>query len=459
WLSTTTSTTQTQSLKDRILNAPITYPPLVNQALINAVEKRPEVCVGLSGGVDSAITAYMLKKKGFKVTCVFIKSWDEKDELGYCSGEKDFADAQDIAKRLDLPLHHADFVKEYWNRVFKSFLEEYNKGYTPNPDVFCNREIKFDVFYDYARSMGIDMIATGHYARLNYLDGQHTGQAQLLRGVDPSKDQSYFLCMTEGFKLNRSLFPLGNCLKSDAVALANELGYHNLTTKRSSRGICFIGKRPLDEFLGAYIDLKPGFFVDHNGDRISKHKGAICYTIGQKANISSLGERYFIYKVDPVKNQVHVCPESRLNVYLYSNTVKIHRVNWITGVPPQLLTEGGRMRIRCQVRYRADMIGAEIITQAGVDGDGPVYTVKLDQPERGVAPGQILCMFKENSEVCLGGGAVGLVVTTTDVLGPLAHTTDSFPTQPPERHNNHNNHYNNNNNSRHHRQGFQKEER
>eukprot|EP01133_Synstelium_polycarpum_P019513 gene19513-23376_t len=249
---------------------------------------KPTVCVGLSGGVDSLVAAYLLKQQGFNVKCAYIKSWDEKDELGYCSGERDYQDAIQIAKRLDLPLHHADFVKEYWNRVFEGFLADYRAGYTPNPDVFCNREIKFDVFTTFAESIGADYIATGHYSQLDY---NQDGSVRLRQGADHTKDQSYFLCMTEGHKLARAIFPIGPHIKHDVVALANQLKYDMVTQKKSSRGICFIGKRPLPDFLQQYIPMEPGYFVDPMGVPLGKHRGAICYTIGQKANIASQIER------------------------------------------------------------------------------------------------------------------------------------------------------------------------
>ncbi|EFA76740.1 tRNA 5-methylaminomethyl-2-thiouridylate-methyltransferase [Heterostelium album PN500] len=423
--STSISSSSSSDAIETKLSKTIIYPKQSSFSLIN---KKPEICVGLSGGVDSAVTAYLLKKQGFKVQCVYIKSWDEKDELGYCTGEKDYSDAQDVANRLQLPIYHADFVKEYWNRVFNSFLEEYSQGYTPNPDVFCNREIKFNVFYEYAKSIGADMIATGHYSRLQYDDELES--ARLLRGVDPNKDQSYFLCMTEGRQLYRSLFPIGDYVKTDIKALANQLGYTNITAKTSSRGICFVGKRPLDEFLGTYINLQPGAFLNPLDQQVGQHKGAICYTIGQKANISGLEERYIVYKIDKDNNCVFVCPESLSKKYLMSQSLQVHRINWINGIPERLLTAGVPMKIRCQVRYRSSLVNGEIsLEHLAENPQESVYSVQLEQPERAVAPGQILCIYEPESDVCLGGASVGLVRTLTDVIGPLSSSQSniSFP--------------------------------
>ncbi|EGG13268.1 tRNA (5-methylaminomethyl-2-thiouridylate)-methyltransferase [Cavenderia fasciculata] len=413
---------------------PIKYPS--HYAIEN---RKPTICVGLSGGVDSAIVSYLLGKQDFKVKCVYIKSWDEKDELGYCSGERDYKDACDIAQSLGVTLFHRDFTKEYWNRVFHSFLKDYQQGYTPNPDVFCNREIKFDVFTEHAKQLGADMIATGHYATIlhNQQQPQHQHQQQqqnnniiLKRGKDRNKDQSYFLCMTEGHKLAEAIFPLGEYLKNDVIAMANKIGFNNITSKRSSRGICFVGKRPLPEFLEQYIPLVRGAFVDDKGSIIGEHKGAVCYTIGQKANISGRQERYFIYKVDVINNQVHVCPESVSDQYLLSNACVISHLNWINGTP-LALQSGLPIRAMCQIRYRADLTECLIEPinhnqqhslqqqqqQQQQQSQQQQYRVTfVGKQERAATPGQIVCIYELESDICLGGGVVQHVETINGTI-------------------------------------------
>ncbi|KYQ99980.1 tRNA (5-methylaminomethyl-2-thiouridylate)-methyltransferase [Tieghemostelium lacteum] len=385
----------------------ITYPQM------DVVPKKPKICIGLSGGVDSTVAAHLLKQQGFDVTGVFIKSWDEKEETGYCTGEKDFQDAQKVAKWLDIPLYHADFVKDYWNRVFVQFLDDYRNGITPNPDVFCNREIKFDLFIDFAQNLGADYIATGHYSNLRY---QQDGSVRLYRGLDKNKDQTYFLCMTKGEKLAKSLFPLGNLEKKDIINYALSLGFNDIASKKSSRGICFIGKRPLPEFLSQYMPVEPGRFIDisRTYEILQQHKGAIAYTIGQKANIHSVHGKYYVVSVDYKKNIVYVCPVHLASHYLETSTLTLRNFNWINEIPSTLKRENVKLEARCQYRHRADVVPCQIefITSETPDVEkGLTYKITFPEKQKSIASGQIVCLFDKYSDKCYGGGIIDTVET------------------------------------------------
>ncbi|KAN0038904.1 hypothetical protein ACTA71_001096 [Dictyostelium dimigraforme] len=374
--------------------------------------KRPRVCIGMSGGVDSTITAKLLKLQGFDVTGVFIKSWDEIEDTGRCQGERDWKDAVEASKFLDIPMYKADFVKDYWNRVFMDFLKDYENGLTPNPDVWCNREIKFDLFFDFAKeNFGVDYIATGHYSNLYYGEENGNNNLQLHRAIDKNKDQTFFLCMTKGERLKQAIFPIGGFAKKDIVSFAKTIpDFSNITSKKSSRGICFIGKRPLPDFLSQYIHLESGNFYDVSTNSIingKKHKGAVCYTIGQKANIGSLSERYFIVRSDIESNIVYVCPESQFNSFSLYHEFNVHSFNWINEIPTEVKSEQG-FKGRGICRHRGEVVDLTIKDTgktSPIDGS-IVYSVNLDQPLRSVASGQILCLFDRNTDRCFGGGVL-----------------------------------------------------
>ncbi len=265
------------------------------------------VVVGLSGGVDSAVSAYLLKKEGYDVTGIFMKSWDDDDDDEYCASRQDFIDAASVADVLGIGFEAVNFSKEYKDHVFSIFLKEYKAGRTPNPDVLCNSEIKFKEFLNHAINLGADKIATGHYVRSR----ENNGRYELLKGKDPSKDQSYFLHRLDQKQLSTSLFPLGEMLKTDVRKIAHEIGLPN-ADKKDSTGICFIGERPFSEFLKRYVTDVPGPIKTPNGDVIGQHIGMAYYTIGQRKGIGiggskdSTGEPWFVARKDIPNNTLYV---------------------------------------------------------------------------------------------------------------------------------------------------------
>ncbi|EGC33720.1 hypothetical protein DICPUDRAFT_154197 [Dictyostelium purpureum] len=382
-------------------NTPIRFPSM------DLIPTKPKVAVGMSGGVDSTITAKILKHQGFDVTGVFIKSWDDIEESGRCQGERDYKDAIAVAKYLDIPMYQADFVKDYWNRVFTGFLKDYQSGITPNPDVWCNREIKFDLFIDFAKeNFGVDYIATGHYSNL-YYDKNDPNKIELYRSVDKSKDQTYFLCMTKTKGLANSIFPIGDFTKDKIIDFAKTIpDFTNVLSKKSSRGICFIGKKSLPDFLSQYIDLKPGFYYDISKGFIiphQKHQGSICYTIGQKAKIHSSSEKYYVVSTDIKKNIVNVCPESLVSKYLNFSQFQIHGLNWINEIPKEVFSEEG-FKARGQYKHRGEIV--ELIMKRTDDlyNNSNVYNIQItSEPIRNLASGQILCLFDKDTDKCYGG--------------------------------------------------------
>nr|MBA3972235.1 tRNA 2-thiouridine(34) synthase MnmA [Bacteroidota bacterium] len=259
------------------------------------------VVVGMSGGVDSSVTALLLKQQGYNVIGMFMKNWEEKDEHGVCQSSIEFQDVVRVCEQIDIPYYSVNFVKEYQERVFSDFIEEYKKGYTPNPDILCNREIKFKALLDKALELGADFLATGHYCRTAVIDQK----SQLLKGSDPSKDQSYFLYAIKSKLMNKILFPIGDILKKDLRKIAKD---HNLATseKKDSTGICFIGKRDFKQFLSQYIAFKPGNFEDLSGNIVGKHDGIAYYTIGQRKGmgIGGPGVPWYVVGKDIERNVV-----------------------------------------------------------------------------------------------------------------------------------------------------------
>ena len=268
---------------------------------------KKRVVLGMSGGVDSSVAAILLKEQGYEVIGVFMKNWDETDENGVCPADEDYKDVIAVAEQLDVPYYSVNFVKEYWDRVFTYFLDEYRAGRTPNPDVMCNKEIKFKAFLDYAVKIGADYIATGHYARIE----RDSGKVRLLRGLDDNKDQTYFLCQLSQEQLDKVIFPIGEYNKKDIRAIAEK---YNLKTakKKDSTGICFIGERDFAEFLNRYLPAKPGKIVTADGENLGNHVGLMHYTIGQRKGIGigntkdGSGEPWFVADKDLEKNELIV---------------------------------------------------------------------------------------------------------------------------------------------------------
>lgn len=365
-----------------------------------------KIIVGLSGGVDSSVAALLLLRQGYEVEALFMRNWDSainNDFLGnpdlaedVCPQEQDYMDAQDVADKLGIVLHRHDFVKEYWDDVFKFFLDELKKGRTPNPDILCNKYIKFAAFLEVAKSLGADKIAMGHYARIGY-DGEY----KLLRGVDQTKDQTYFLSQLNQEQLSFTLFPIGNILKSEARKIALEADF-NVAKKKDSTGICFIGERRFSQFLRNYLPAVPGRIVNENHEVIGHHEGLMNYTIGQRKGLQIGGlkdfspEPWFVYGKNLAKNELHVT-QGFDSILLYSDKCIVTGVNWISN---QCFT--GEINVTAKFRYRQIDIPVSI-SWIGEDSIQVLYPVLA----RAVTPGQE-CVFYD-SETCLGGGTIDKV--------------------------------------------------
>ncbi|MET0535204.1 MAG: tRNA 2-thiouridine(34) synthase MnmA [Steroidobacter sp.] len=353
------------------------------------------VIVGMSGGVDSSVTAWLLQQQGYEVQGLFMSNWDE-DEDGYCTAAEDYQDARHVCEQLKIPLHKVSFAGEYRERVFSYFLEEYRSGRTPNPDVLCNREIKFGVCYDYARRLGADWVATGHYARVEH-DSSHT-RARLLRGLDPNKDQSYFLHAMPGDALARTLFPIGGLQKSDVRRMARELTLP-VFDKKDSTGICFIGERPFAQFLETYLPAQPGDIETLEGRRIGAHRGLMYYTLGQRQGLGiggrhDAGEQpWYVADKDLVRNVLLVVQGHDHRALLRSKAWA-SQLAWVAGESP-----GARFECTAKVRYRQ----TDQPCRVEVFEDGHCE-VEFADPQRAVTPGQYVVFYR--GDHCLGGGVI-----------------------------------------------------
>lgn len=363
-----------------------------------------KVMLGLSGGVDSAIAAYLLKKEGYDVTGAFMRNWDamlNNDYLGnptagndQCPQEADYDDAKSVAKKLDIPLERIDFVKEYWDNVFSYFLREYEKGRTPNPDILCNKDIKFDSFLEFAKKKGFDTIAMGHYARKVEKDG-HT---YLAKPKDLNKDQTYFLCALNEEQIKSCLFPMENITKVEARKIADELGLDEVASKHGSTGICFIGERRFKEFLQNYFPSHKGDIIDINtGRKVGEHIGVLYYTIGQRKGLGIGGIKgeesngWFVCKKD-VKNNVLLVSNGDEDEHLLSDKCLVTDVNFIAPKDFKSLHVGVKFRYRqadngCTLRF---------------DGDNVI--LEYDKPVKAVTPGQWAAFYLD--DVLLGGGII-----------------------------------------------------
>ena len=356
------------------------------------MSRRRKVIVGLSGGVDSSVAALRLKQAGHDVVGVFMKNWEDDDTDSYCTSREDLVDAASVADVLGIDLHAVNFAEEYRQRVFAHFLREYRAGRTPNPDVLCNSEIKFAAFLDHALALGADAIATGHYARSELRDGN----VSLLKAVDTTKDQSYFLHRLTQPQLAPVLFPLGDMHKRDVRAIARQQGIPTWA-KKDSTGICFIGERPFREFLARYLPREAGPIVTEAGREIGRHEGLAYYTLGQRQGLRIGGTRglgdapWFVAGKDMQRNAL-VVVQGHDHPLLYRREVRAIDVHWI-GDRPAL-----PRRLAAKTRYR--MADADCTVEA--DGDGVV--ARFDAPQWAPTPGQYLVFY--DGQTCLGGGVI-----------------------------------------------------
>ncbi len=347
----------------------------------------------LSGGVDSAVSALRLCEQGLPVEGLFMKNWEEDDGTEYCTAQEDLADAQAVCAVLGIPLHVANFSTEYWDNVFEHFLAEYRAGRTPNPDVLCNREIKFKTLLDFAVELGATEIATGHYARLRHVDGT----VQLLRGADPGKDQTYFLHAVPAQQLARARFPIGDMQKTDVRTLARKAGFP-VHDKKDSTGLCFIGERRFSDFLARYVDRTPGPICAEDGREVGEHGGLAFYTIGQRQGLGiggrqdSAGSAWYVTGKDIERNTLRVV-QGGDHPALFRSELRCTDLNWIT--PP---TEPV-LHCTAKIRYRQEDARCTVrLTESGS------CDVRFEEPQRAVAPGQFAVFYA--GEVCLGGGVI-----------------------------------------------------
>ncbi|MBU3711069.1 MAG: tRNA 2-thiouridine(34) synthase MnmA [Limnohabitans sp.] len=366
---------------------------------------KQRVVVGLSGGVDSAVSAWLLKQQGHEVIGIFMKNWEDDDDSEYCSSNIDFVDAAAVADVIGIEIEHVNFAADYKDRVFAEFLREYQGGRTPNPDILCNAEIKFKAFLDHAMRLGAEKIATGHYARVR----EKEGAFELLKGLDPGKDQSYFLHRLNQAQLGKTLFPVGELHKSEVRRIAADIGLPN-ARKKDSTGICFIGERPFREFLNRYIAQAPGPVKDERGRVLGRHVGLSFYTLGQRQGLGIGGVKekgaqrgggehapWFVARKD-VKNNTLYVVQGHDHPWLLSHQVSVDDLSWVAGQPPSPGT------LAAKTRYRQ--------TDAPCDLQFPApQTMALHFPDAqwAVTPGQSAVLYQ--GDVCLGGGVIAAAQT------------------------------------------------
>ena len=352
------------------------------------------VIVGMSGGVDSSVAALLLKRAGHDVTGIFMNNWEEKDAFGVCTSEPDWADVRAVCDLIGIPCYSVNFAREYRERVFSHFLEEYRKGRTPNPDVLCNREIKFGVFLSFAEKLGAEKVATGHFAKVD-----RGGQGwQLRRAKDENKDQTYFLYMLGQRALSKAMFPVGDLTKGEIRQIARDAGIP-VSEKKDSTGVCFIGERNFKEFLSGYLPAQPGDMVTVDGRIVGRHDGLMYYTLGQRRGLgiggSGDGRRWFVVAKDLERNRL-VVDQGEDSPLLYTSRADGGECTWLAGFPP--VEEDRPLRCQVQLRHRQPLQDCSIILR------GDRVQIDFDRPQRAVTPGQSAVFY--DGEVCLGGAIV-----------------------------------------------------
>ena len=349
------------------------------------------VIVGMSGGVDSSVTAALLKEEGYRVIGMFMKNWEELDEHGVCEASKEYADVVSVCEKLDIPYYSVDFVKEYKEQVFSHFIEEFKSGYTPNPDILCNREIKFKVFFEKARELGADFLATGHYCQKEFINGEWC----LTKGADAGKDQSYFLYTMKKETLAHVLFPIGHLQKKEVRAIATK---YDLSTKnkKDSTGICFIGERNFKNFLSHYIKFEEGDFETLDGTKVGKHTGAYYYTMGQRKGLGlgGQGEPWFVVGKDMEKNIVYV-ERGEFHPALYKDHLIATDLSFVGGTFNKTLP----YTCKAKIRYRQE---DQECTITKIEGDK--MWVQFKEPQRGITPRQSIVFYEGDN--CLGGAMI-----------------------------------------------------
>lgn len=372
------------------------------------------IIVGLSGGVDSSVSALLLKNQGYDVQGLFMKNWEEDETSEYCSVKADLNDVKSICKTLNIPLHTVNFAQEYWENVFSLFLDEYRAGRTPNPDILCNKEIKFKAFLDYALKLGADFIATGHYVQKTPHISEDSSPSYLLKGQDSNKDQSYFLYTLGQKELGKSCFPVGGMEKSSVRQIAKEA---NLVThnKKDSTGICFIGKREFKSFLQDFLVNQPGSIQTPEGKTIGTHDGLMYYTLGQRQGLHIGGlkgalEKPWYVVAKNIRENILIVTQDTEHSWHFSQKLIATQVHWINGLPSQK-----SFLAKAKIRYRQTDQDCQVTLLSPQE-----IRVSFLEPQRAATPGQSIVLYQyDNPALCLGGG----IINDTDSLGGLLYQT------------------------------------
>ena len=364
----------------------------------------------MSGGVDSSVTAWLLKEQGYEVIGLFMKNWEDDDDSEYCSTRQDWLDAASVADVVGVDIEAVNFAAEYKDRVFADFLREYSAGRTPNPDVLCNAEIKFKAFLDHAMSLGADHIATGHYARVRSVQGPSGPRYQLLKALDHTKDQSYFLHRLNQAQLSQTLFPLGDITKDEVRQIAHKIGLPN-AAKKDSTGICFIGERPFREFLNRYLPTDPGPIVMQSGERVGTHHGLSFYTLGQRKGLGiggvkgrqqadGTGPVWYVARKDMATNTLYVV-EGHDHPWLLSPTLQAGQVSWVDEQPPAPGAYAAKTRYR---QADANCVLGAVAGYTEGAAPYPAFELSFTEQQWAVTPGQSAVLY--DGDVCLGGGII-----------------------------------------------------